>query len=103
MTRNKNWTSISVYTNVREQIEELREGQSYNELFLNICEQYKPEEADHDYEYKPSEDEKEQRWETISLNQSTYNEVDRLKQSDETFNDLFIKMVRQYNKSNSIE
>lgn len=97
MSRSKTWTSISVYTNVREQVEELRVGQSYNELFSHICEQYEPDEADHEYEYQSSENDKKEDWETISLHQSTYDQITALKQSNETFNDLFIKMIRQYN------
>ncbi|WP_226011013.1 antitoxin VapB family protein [Halomicrobium salinisoli] len=101
MTSN-NWTSISVYAPVRERVEEVREGQSYNELFREMCEQYDPGEADHDYQYEPSEEEKEERnWETISIYQSTYDEIVKLKQDDETFNDLFIKMVRQYQGAKS--
>lgn len=102
MPREHNWTSISVYGPVREQVEELREGQSYNELFLEMCERYDLEQADEDYEYEPSEEEKEERdWETISLHQSTYDEIVKLKQDGETFNDLFIKMVRQYEGARS--
>jgi hypothetical protein len=102
MARKKNWTSISVYAPVRERVEALREGQSYNELFLEMCEKYDPEQADHDFEYEPSQKEKEERdWETISLHQSTYDEIAKLKQNDETFNDLFIKMVRQYEGARS--
>jgi predicted CopG family antitoxin len=102
MTRNRNWTSISVYSPVREQIEAVREGKSYNELFLEMCERYEPEKADEDYEYEPPGDEEEERdWETLSLHQSTYDEIVNLKQDGETFNDLFIKMVRQYEGAKS--
>jgi predicted CopG family antitoxin len=102
MPRKNEWTSISVYAPVRERIEELREGQSYNELFLEMCEQYNPKQANHDYEYEPTEMEKEERnWETFSLYQSTYEKIDKLKRDDETFNDLFIKMVRQYEGAKS--
>lgn len=67
-----------------------------------MCERYKPEQADHDYEYEPNKKEKEERnWETFSLHQSTYEEIDELKRDDETFNDLFIKMVRQYESAKS--
>lgn len=102
MARKNYWTSISIYSPVREQVEELREGQSYNELFLEMCERYDPEQADHDYEYKPTEEKKEeQNWETTTLHQSTYDEIDKLKPDDEIFNDLFVKMARQYDKPKS--
>jgi len=103
MPRKNEWTSISVYAPVRERIEELREGQPYNELFLEMCEQYSSKQANHDYEYEPNEKEKEGGdWETFSLHQSTYEEIDELKRDDETFNDLFIKMVRQYESTKSV-
>lgn len=104
MAREHNWTSISVYATVRERIEELREGRSYNELLLDMCEQYDPDRANHDYEYEPTRSEQENsEWETISLHQATYDEIDSLKRDGETFNDLFIKMVRQYEKMKSTQ
>lgn len=104
MARKHNWTSISVYATVKERIEELREGQSYNELLHNMCKQYDPDRANHGYEYEPTQSEQENsKWETISLHQTTYDEINSLKQEGETFNDLFIKMVRQYEKMKSTQ
>lgn len=101
MARKHNWTSISVYATVREEVDALREGQSYNELFTEMCEQYDPDKAD-DYEYEPTESEQENsEWETISLHQVTYDEIDELKEDGETFNDLFVKMIRQYESAKS--
>lgn len=101
MAREHSWTSISMYATVREKVDALREKQSYDELFLEICEQYDPDQADN-YEYEPTESERENsEWETISLHQETYDKIDTLKQEGETFNDLLVKMVRQYENPKS--
>lgn len=90
------WTSLSVYTEVYKQIDSIRGDQSYDEFFLALCDQYNPAETDEDFRYEHPNDEGEREWKTISLQKPTYEKIIELKSETDTFNDLFSKMLRQY-------
>lgn len=99
MPKNRDdWTSISVYSEIKDRLDSLREAQSYDEFFLALCEHYDPSQADDDFEYNhPENDEEEREWKTMSMHKEVYDEIVSLKSDDETFNDLFIQMAEQYN------
>lgn len=93
MGRNYDWTSISLYAPLYEKLNEVRGDQFYNDFLLELCERYDIGEAG-DITYTEAE-EVTSEWKTISVHQEVYDEVENQKLSDETFNDLIYKMLKQ--------
>jgi len=85
------WTSISVYSTLHDDLSELKGEQTWDEFLVELAEQYDPDEAA-EIEFEPPD---ERSWKTIGMHQGAYDNIDSLKGS-RTFNELFAEMVEQY-------